>query len=47
VPTFLGSVENVFEIDQFFRYYSETSNEETADGVGEEAEAEEEVNEEA
>jgi fructose-1,6-bisphosphatase I len=23
VPTFLGSVENVFEMDQFFRYYGE------------------------
>lgn len=21
VPTFLGSIENVFELDQFFRYY--------------------------
>jgi len=23
VPTFLGSQENVFELDQFFRYYSD------------------------
>jgi fructose-1,6-bisphosphatase I len=23
VPTFLGSVENVFELDQFYQYYSE------------------------
>lgn len=28
VPTFLGSVENVFELDQFFRYYSDDSSDE-------------------
>lgn len=25
VPTFLGSVENVFELDQFYKYYGEES----------------------
>ena len=28
VPTFLGSIENVFELDQFYRYYSDTGNDE-------------------
>jgi hypothetical protein len=23
VPTFLGSIENVFELDQFYQYYSD------------------------
>lgn len=23
VPTFLGSTENVFELDQFYRYYGD------------------------
>ena len=27
VPTFLGSIENVFEMDQFHRYYSEDNEE--------------------
>ena len=26
VPTYLGSVENVFELDQFFRYYSDEND---------------------
>lgn len=26
VPTFLGSIENVFELDQFYKYYSEDAN---------------------
>jgi hypothetical protein len=30
VPTFLGSVDNVFEIDQFYKYYSETQDEDDA-----------------
>lgn len=28
VPTFLGSVENVFELDQFHQYYGEDEEEE-------------------
>ena len=28
VPTFLGSIENVYELDQFFQYYGEADNEE-------------------
>lgn len=31
VPTFLGSVENVYEIDQFFRYYGDSSDTEDMD----------------
>lgn len=34
VPTYLGSIENVFEIDQFFRYYSD----EGEDGGGQDTE---------
>jgi len=30
VPTFLGSVENVFELDQFYQYYGETEDEDDA-----------------
>ena len=26
VPTFLGSIENVFELDQFHQYYSDEEN---------------------
>lgn len=26
VPTFLGSIENVFELDQFYRYYDSETN---------------------
>lgn len=26
VPTFLGSKDNVFELDQFYKYYSQTSD---------------------
>jgi hypothetical protein len=29
VPTFLGSIENVYELDQFFQYYGDADNEET------------------
>lgn len=25
VPTFLGSIENVFELDQFYQYYSDSN----------------------
>lgn len=28
VPTFLGSLENVFELNQFFKYYGDEKNEE-------------------
>lgn len=28
VPTFLGSTENVFELDQFYKYYSDDSGNE-------------------
>jgi len=28
VPTFLGSIENVFELDQFYKYYSDESEDE-------------------
>jgi fructose-1,6-bisphosphatase len=27
VPTFLGSVENVYELDQFHQYYSDENSE--------------------
>lgn len=33
VPTYLGSVENVYEMDQFFRYYSDEEDEEESSGV--------------
>ena len=26
VPTFLGSLENVFELDEFYKYYSDDSD---------------------
>lgn len=26
VPTFLGSIENVFELDQFYKYYGDSDN---------------------
>lgn len=29
VPTFLGSVDNVFELDQFYKYYGEEDDEDT------------------
>lgn len=32
VPTFLGSIENVFELDQFFQYYGGDDDE--AEGSG-------------
>lgn len=32
VPTFLGSMENVFEIDQFFQYYSEEEDDDKDQG---------------
>jgi fructose-1,6-bisphosphatase len=28
IPTFLGSIENVFELDQFYKYYSDDDNKE-------------------
>ena len=28
VPTFLGSIENVFELDQFHKYYDDTEDDE-------------------
>ena len=28
VPTFLGSIENVFELDQFFQYYGSDEKDE-------------------
>ena len=31
VPTFLGSIENVYELDQFYQYYSD-DNDETPNG---------------
>jgi len=30
VPTYLGSIENVFELDQFYRYYGEDSSSNSA-----------------
>ena len=28
VPTFLGSAENIFELDQYYRYYGDENDEE-------------------
>lgn len=39
VPTFLGSVENVFELDQFYKYYSEDDDDESNDDADAEVEA--------
>jgi fructose-1,6-bisphosphatase I len=33
VPTFLGSIENVYELDQFFQYYGDADNEETEEAA--------------
>lgn len=35
VPTFLGSIENVFELDQFYKYYSDSDDDEDGDGADE------------
>jgi len=31
VPTFLGSIDNVFELDQFYQYYGGTDEDKTGD----------------
>jgi len=33
VPTFLGSLENVFELDQFYKYYGEGAETDDDDGT--------------
>jgi fructose-1,6-bisphosphatase I len=32
VPTFLGSIENVYELDQFYQYYGETAGDNKVNG---------------
>ena len=32
VPTFLGSIENVFELDQFYKYYGDDEDEDHEEG---------------
>lgn len=31
VPTFLGSIENVFELDQFYKYYGDSGGDNLED----------------
>jgi len=43
VPTFLGSVENVFELDQFYKYYGNDDDDEEEDAEAEDNDNNEEV----
>lgn len=38
VPTFLGSIDNVFELDQFFQYYGSDDNDKEEKEVDDESE---------